>query len=100
KSKLRGSILQKRSPSTSQPLHNPHSRLLNFKPPIINCSTQCYQKQHSRANIALAIYLQSIISPNPAWSGHRKKRLRMHEKLNPEMKQPNRHRLLWTNNCL
>ncbi|KAM3170958.1 hypothetical protein ACTXT7_017571 [Hymenolepis weldensis] len=99
KSRLRGSILQKRSPSTCQPLHNPHRRLINFKPPTINCSTQCYQKQHSRANITLAIYLQSIISQNPAWNRHQKKRLRMHEKLNPEIKQPNRHRLLWTTNC-
>ncbi|KAM3182018.1 hypothetical protein ACTXT7_013234 [Hymenolepis weldensis] len=49
------SILQKRSPSTCQPLHNLHRRLLNFKPSTRNCSPQSYQKQHSRANIILAV---------------------------------------------
>ncbi|KAM3175444.1 hypothetical protein ACTXT7_008526 [Hymenolepis weldensis] len=98
-SRLRGSILQKRPPSTCQSLHNLRRRLLNFKPSVINCSTQSYQKQHSRANTTLTIYSQSIISQNPAWSRRRKKGLRMHENLNPEIKQLNRHQLLWTSYC-
>ncbi|VUZ49857.1 unnamed protein product, partial [Hymenolepis diminuta] len=46
-SRLRGSILQKRSPSTCQPLHNLCPRLLNLKSSTINYSTQSYQKNQA-----------------------------------------------------
>ncbi|VUZ55625.1 unnamed protein product [Hymenolepis diminuta] len=82
-------------PTSSQP---PSTKLqvINHKlrPPPLP-----YQRRHSRGNVILAIYLQSIISQNSAWSRRRKKGLQMHENLNPEIKQPNRHQLLSTTAC-
>ncbi|VUZ46873.1 unnamed protein product [Hymenolepis diminuta] len=64
KGRLRGSFLQKRSFSTYQPLHKLHRRLLNFKPPAINCIAQAYQKnQASEPPPATVAYLL-LVNPN------------------------------------
>nr|CDS30110.2 hypothetical protein HmN_000915300 [Hymenolepis microstoma] len=64
------------------------------KPSSLKSNRRVNQRQHSRGNIKSRKYLQSVLSQISAWSRRRKKRLWMHENLNPEIKQPNCHELM------
>nr|CUU99809.1 gag pol polyprotein [Hymenolepis microstoma] len=87
-------VLHKLYRSTCEHFQKLPRSLPYCKPSSIKSNRQVNQRQHSRGNTKSRKFLQLVLSQSSAWSRRRKKRLWMHENLNLEIKQPNRHELM------